>query len=193
MKKHSILTAICALFSVLTIGASGCSALGGLMGGSSEVESSVKVESPASSEKESSTPETSEEPESSTPEQSEEPESSTPETSEDPEDSSSDSSEDPEEEESFLTILTEGEVFPYVDAAKEYLQAGAGADVADYYEKMDNAYAPIQIKWDWASTGVGKFIVEYAMKADYSDAVTVEAGARERSIDVYNLYKATTY
>ena len=197
MKKRSILTAICALLGTLTI-ASGCSALGGLLGGSSASESSVQVENPTSSEKEetSSTLDVSEDPESSsTPDVSEDPESSsTPETSEDPESSSPEDSEEPEvPTESALAILTEGEVFPYVDAAKAYLQAGAGADVADYYEKMDNPQAPIEIAWKWTATGAGKFLVEYGTEADYSDAVTVEAGARDRSIEVYNLYKATTY
>ena len=197
MKKRSILTAICALLGTLTI-ASGCSALGGLLGGSSASESSVQVEKPTSSEKEetSSTPDVSEDPESSsTPDVSEDPESSsTPDVSEDPESSTPEDSEEPEvSTESALTILTEGEVFPYVDAAKAYLQAGAGADVADYYEKMDNPQAPIEIAWKWTATGAGKFLVEYGTEADYSDAVTVEAGARDRSIEVYNLYKATTY
>ena len=198
MKKRSILTAICALISVFTISAvTSCSALSGLIGGSSAEESSVNAESPVSSEKEetSSTPEQSEEPESSIPEQSEEPESSTPEQSEDPETSENpETSEDPEQPtESALKILTEGEVFPYVDEAKAYLQAGAGADVADYYEKMDNPQVPIEIKWKWNATGARKFRVEYGMKADYSDAITAEVGATKRSIEVYNLYKATTY
>ena len=195
MKKRSILTALCALLGALTVGASGCSALEGILGGSSASESSVKVESPASSEKESSTPETSEEPESSTPETSEEPESSTPETSEDPESSTPETSETPEEnpETQNLSVITSGEVFPYLDSIKGYLQAGAGAVVGDYYQNVSSQWAPVKIEWKWTATGAGKFLVEYATKADYSDAIAVEAGARDRSSEVYNLYKATTY
>jgi hypothetical protein len=191
MKKRNLLTAVCALCSVFAMSMfSGCSMLGGLLGGSSAEESSVKAESPASSEEEtSSTSEQSEDPESSIPEQSEEPESSTPEQSEDPE-----TSEDLEQPtENALTILTKGEVFPYIDNVKEYLEAGAGAKVSDYYQAVNSQWAPVQIQWKFDATGARKFLVEYATKEDFSDAISEEVGATKRSIDVYNLYKATTY
>ena len=190
MKKRSILTMICALLGALTIGASGCSALGGLLGGSSASESSVQVENPTSSEKEetSSTPDVSEAPESSsTPDVSEDPESSsTPETSEDP------------DEQSSITITISApaygeEVFPYIENAKEYLLAGASANPADYYNQAKNPQVPIELKWQMSGRGARKLFVEYATKADYSDAIIEDVGITKRSFDLYNLYKDTTY
>ena len=86
-----------------------------------------------------------------------------------------------------------GEVFPYVDVAKEYLQAGEGADVASYYRSMHNAYAPIQVKWKYDAKNVKTFIVRYATKEDFSDAISVEVASPKHSVDLYNLYRGTTY
>ena len=36
-------------------------------------------------------------------------------------------------------------------------------------------------------------IIEYATKKDFSDAISVEASAAKRSVDIYNLFKSTTY
>ena len=197
MKKRSILTAICALVSAFTIGASaGCDALTGMLGGSSVQENSEVVS------ESSETPDVSEEPEepgtSETPETPEEPGTSeTPETPEEP--GTSETPETPEEPEApqvVMEVISPAygeEVFPYVDEAKAFLEAGAGADVADYYQKMDNAYKPIEIKWNLGGKGTRKILVEYATKADYSDAITEEVGATKRSIEVYNLYKGTNY
>ena len=145
MKKRSILTAICALMCAFSIGASSCSALEGLLGGesASQTDSIVTSEKPTTSE----SPSASEEPETSeTPGTSEDPETSeTPETSEDP--GTSETPETPSTPAQVKLAVTSPEngeeVFPYVDEAKAFLQAGAGADVASYYEKMDNAYAPV--------------------------------------------------
>ena len=199
MKKRSIFTTICALFSVLTIGMSSCALIGG---GSSEVESSTQVESPTSSEKEevSSTPDVSEDSEnSSTPDVSEDPESSsTPDVSEDPESSSTpETSEDPDEQSSItITISAPAygeEVFPYIENAKEYLLAGASANPADYYNQAKNPQVPIELKWQMSGRGARKVFVEYATKADYSDAIIEDVGITKRSWDLYNLYKDTTY
>lgn len=195
MKKRSILTVICALMCAFSIGASSCSALEGLLGGesASQTDSIVTSEKPTTSESPSASeePETSEEPGASeTPETSE-----TPDTSEDP--GTSETPETPSTPAQVKLAVTSPEngeeVFPYVDEAKAFLQAGAGADVANYYEKMDNAYAPVTLKWSLSGRGTSKILVEYATKADYSDAITVEVGGSTRSIDVYNLYKATNY
>ena len=140
MKKRNILTKVCALCSVFTMGAfSGCAMVEGIVGGSSVEESSAQVESPVTS-----TPEASEEPESSLPEVSEEPESSLPEVSEEPE-----TPEAPEEkpEQTALSVLTKGEVFPYIDNVKNYLQAGEGARVGDYHQAVNSQWAPVEIKW----------------------------------------------
>ena len=200
MKKRSILTKICALLSVFTIGASaGCSVLeelaGGLLGGASSttsesLENSQTSEKPVTSEKE----ETSEKPTTSeTPETPEDPGTSEkPETPEEPD--TPVTPEEPEKPSNTLTITAPtGEVYPYIDDVKDYLMAGEGAIAKDYYKGQRNQYAPVEIKWTVTGKGARKFLVEYATKADYSDATQVEVTASTRSIEVYNLYKGTTY
>ncbi len=69
---------------------------------------------------------------------------------------------DPETPESatLSILLPESEVFPYVDAAKNFLQAGEGVDVADYAGGgMKNAQAPVQVKWKYKGEGTKKFII----------------------------------
>lgn len=96
-------------------------------------------------------------------------------------------------EDTIMITAPVGEVFPYVNAAKAYLQAGEGADVANYFRLMDNAYAPIQVEWEYEGENVSTFIVRYATKADFSNAILVEVSSSKRSIDLYNLYRGTTY
>ena len=100
-----------------------------------------------------------------------------------------------EDEEPNLTILAPtGEVYPYTDNAKRFLEAGEGADVADYYVSgQRNPQVPVQVKWTYDAEGAQNFIVEYATKADFSDAKSVVLGATKRSADLYNLYKGVTY
>ena len=93
-----------------------------------------------------------------------------------------------------LTILSPiGEVFPYLENAKRFLQAGAGANPVDYYAEVFNAYLPVSFAWKYEGEGVEKFLVEYARKEDFSDAITVETTGSIRSVDLYNLYKASDY
>ena len=192
-KKRSLVTVVCALISALTISASGCDALSSLVGGGTSTEnSSVAVESPETSESVGSVeePESSEVPETSeTPETSESPETSeTPETSEKPD--------DPEKPQTSTLSITAptGVVYPYVDEAKAYLEAGAGADVCKYAPaSIRNPQKAIAISWKWSGRGQSKFLVEYATKSDYSDAISVEVGGSKRSVDVYNLYKGANY
>ena len=93
-----------------------------------------------------------------------------------------------------LKILApQGEVFPYLENAKRFLQAGAGANPADYYVEVFNAYLPIPFAWKYDGEGVGKFLVEYARKEDFSDAIMVEVAGDKREVALYNLYKASDY
>lgn len=162
MKKHSILTVICAFVSAISIvslsacGTSGNTSTDSSTGGSPTV----------------STP------------------------SEKPEDSKS--SEDSEEleksEEIVLTVEAPmGEVFPYLDCVKNYLQAGAVAKVGDYFQSVKSQYAPVQVNWTFNGEGARKFVIEYATKADFSDALSIEVSTTKRSVELYNLYKATKY
>ena len=52
---------------------------------------------------------------------------------------------------------------------------------------------PVEVKWTYDAEGAQNFIVEYALNADYSDAISVTVGATKRSIDLYNLYKGVNY
>ena len=195
--KKNIFTKICALLSVFAIGgASGCSTLESLLGGFLSGDS-TKVESPATSEKPATSESVSMPEESETSEEtgtSEDPGTSeTPETSEDP--GTSETPETPATPDYTLTVTAPtGEVVPYADTVKEYLDAGAGVKVGDYYQKMDTQARPVEIKWNFKGKGQSGFLVEYATKADFSDAITVDvAGGSKRSLEVYNLYKGVTY
>ena len=86
-----------------------------------------------------------------------------------------------------------GEVFPYIKEVKNYLQADADANVADYMIKIDNQYAPVQVVWACDNEKIAKFLVEYAREKDFSDALTLETDGAARSVDLYNLYKASAY
>lgn len=183
MKKRSVLMLVFAFIGTLAMGA-GCSFLPSKdsQEEASSKESSVAMES-------SETIESSEEIVSS------EEASSEIESSEEASEASSEESSEEETIECKVTITSpEGEVFPYVDAAKNYLQAGVGALIDDYYvQGLEDAQVPVQIKWQFEGEGQRKFRVEYATKADYSDAIVVDMGAAKRSMEVYNLYKATKY
>ena len=85
-----------------------------------------------------------------------------------------------------------GEVFPYITAVKNYLQAGEGADVADYYVQVDNPYAPVVVTWTYDGEATS-YLVEYATKSDFSDVITVEADGGATSVDLYNLYRGSDY
>ena len=93
-----------------------------------------------------------------------------------------------------LKILSPtGEVFPYIENAKKYLRAGADANVADYFVEVRNPQVPVQIVWDYSGKKAQKFLVEYATREDFADGISVEVSGETRSLDVYNLYKASNY
>lgn len=93
-----------------------------------------------------------------------------------------------------------GTVYPYSNSVKAYLQSDGG-DVYDYreagsMEAGDASIAPVLITWSDSKTSTAtKYVVEYATKADYSDALTVtlETNLTDKVVKVYNLYKATKY
>ena len=96
---------------------------------------------------------------------------------------------------SALKILSPtGEVFPYVENAKGYLQAGADGYILDYYVKgQENPQVPVQVTWQYDGADAVKFLVEYATKKDFSDVLSVAVEAPQIRADLYNLYKGTTY
>ena len=92
-----------------------------------------------------------------------------------------------------LKILSPtGIVFPYVENAKQYLQAGADGYILDHYIKgQENPQIPVQVAWQYDGEKVESFLVEYATKEDFSDAITVETA--ENCVSLYNLYRGTKY
>ena len=93
-----------------------------------------------------------------------------------------------------LKILSPtGEVFPYIEPAKRYLQADETANVADYFVEVRNPQIPVKIVWECDGEKAEKFLVEYATEEDFSDAISVEISGEARTMDVYNLYKASNY
>ena len=58
--------------------------------------------------------------------------------------------EDPETEEQMLFIVAPTEeVHPYIQDVRNYLEAGPGANVSDYYHPVTTQAAPVQIKWKY--------------------------------------------
>lgn len=93
-----------------------------------------------------------------------------------------------------LKILSpKGEVFPYAEEAKKYLQAGAGVNVSDYFVEMRDQARPIRVEWQSDDKNAEKFLVQYARKKDFSDAISVTTDKNTRFVELYNLYKASEY
>lgn len=86
-----------------------------------------------------------------------------------------------------------GEVVPYADAVKSYLLAGEGANVTSYHSSMKNQAIETEIAWKSTCDNVKKYEIQYATKADYSDAIRIQTEPTERKVYVTNLYKDTTY
>ncbi|MBR4943055.1 MAG: tyrosine-protein phosphatase, partial [Clostridia bacterium] len=85
------------------------------------------------------------------------------------------------------------EVYPYHEAARRYLDAGAGANVGLYKFSLDNPQTPIMVQWECPVDYMTSFTVEYATEKDFSNALTVEVAGTKRSVALYNLYKGTQY
>ena len=89
-------------------------------------------------------------------------------------------------------IVPNGEVFPYIDSVKAYLQAEVGANVRDYLVRVDNPNQPIRVEWS-ADGKVANYKVEYATLPDYSNAILLEYPKETTDCELFNLYKATKY
>lgn len=89
--------------------------------------------------------------------------------------------------------LPQGEAFPYISAAQEYLEAGAGANVRQYMVAVDNPNKAITVKWSCDSEDVATYKVSYATQENGTDSIVVTCDKGTNSVDLYNLYKATTY
>lgn len=91
-------------------------------------------------------------------------------------------------------MMPRGDVYPYIDMAKDYLEADGGADVRSFAIGTKSPCQGIKIEWEYdGEDTVTGYTLTYATEADYSDGITVELDGEEDSYTFYNLYKATTY
>ena len=100
---------------------------------------------------------------------------------------------DIEKESTLMITAPKGEVFPYLDRARKYLEAGKNANVGKKFEHIPNPQVPITVKWITTDENITHYTVEYATQSDFSDAISVQVDSPAASLDLYNLYKSTTY
>ena len=100
---------------------------------------------------------------------------------------------DIEKESTLMITAPKGEVFPYLDRARKYLEAGKNANVGKKFEHIPNPQVPITVKWITTDENITHYTVEYATQSDFSDAITKQVEHPATSLDLYNLYKSTTY
>ena len=89
-----------------------------------------------------------------------------------------------------------GEVYPYIDAAREYLESSAGSNVSYYLKgSYKNQQKPVILSWEsnLSSFGVTSYKVEYSLNNDYSSAITVEVDGSKNEVELFNLFKASRY
>ena len=87
-------------------------------------------------------------------------------------------------------------VYGYTQKLRNYLTAtGDDVKVSDYATESgeDEAYDKIQIKWESNLENVEEYEIEFGLKDDFSDAEKQTMSATSRKLNVYNLYKDSTY
>ncbi len=84
-------------------------------------------------------------------------------------------------------------VYPYIDAVRAYLEAGAEADVNDYDYHVDIQAKPITVTWHLNGETVQKYKLEISTESDYSHAETVEIAGNKTSYDLKYLLRDTQY
>lgn len=114
---------------------------------------------------------------------------------------STDSIENPDDdteptEEKFVITGPEDGVYGYTQKLRNYLTAaGDDVKVSDYANESneDEAYDKIQIRWESNLENVDEYEIEWGLKADFSDAEKQTMPSTSRKLNVYNLYKDSTY
>lgn len=93
------------------------------------------------------------------------------------------------------TIQGNGEVFPYAEMIKNYLQAPVGANVSDYLFATQNQAKGIRLAWDCsASRDVETCLLRYGVKGcDESEIIAVALEGNISEYELFNLYKNTQY
>ena len=98
------------------------------------------------------------------------------------------------DENSLRILAPQGEVFPYVDQAKDYLLQTRGDDVAFYCDgtgSLPNPYLPVVVEWVCDIETTARFQVEYATRPDFLDALVLVTDSEK--VELYNLFKGTEY
>lgn len=81
------------------------------------------------------------------------------------------------------------EVFSYRDEIKKYLEAGAGANVADYLFATDNQAMGIKLAWE-CDKKAEKYVLRYGVKGcNVNEVMEVVLDSSETEYELYNLYK----
>lgn len=80
--------------------------------------------------------------------------------------------------------------YPYDDFIKDYLLS-EHADIKKYKSERKNQASPIVIKWE--ADKVDKQTFVYSLDSKYQNSIEVEIDKNEREVELYNLYKASTY
>lgn len=84
-------------------------------------------------------------------------------------------------------------VYPYIDPVKEYLLAGAYADVSLFDYKHIKQAKDFTLYWTKSPVQTDNFYIEIATKEDYSDAQKIKLQDNETSYGFKFLLKNTTY
>ena len=99
--------------------------------------------------------------------------------------------EPPQEPERITILGPEGEVYPYVDNARNYLLKGG--DVASYASPAtQNGVKPIEITWK-ADFTPKKFYIRYSTDETFATYKEVSVSGSKNNVKVYNLLKGATY
>lgn len=93
-------------------------------------------------------------------------------------------------------------VYPYIEKVYQFLTT-ENADIWDYVVEGtklngDGSLKDITISWEGLLTEevakyANKYVVEYATKADFSDAIRISVDAGQKNVGINNLYKASDY
>lgn len=91
-----------------------------------------------------------------------------------------------------MHIFSIGKAFPYVENAKNYLMAGKGANVADFFTFMHNPNAPITVKWEKIDSA-DRYEIELIAPQYESEPTVVPCSAEVAELALFNLYKGAEY
>lgn len=88
-----------------------------------------------------------------------------------------------------------GEVYGYREKLREYLTAEGDVKVSDYVSggKETEAYDKISITWESTCKDVKEYHIDLSVNEDFSESDSWTMSSTSRKLNVYNLFKSTTY